>query len=63
MFIKIIAIYLSDIYILEPIYNKKEEKLEWYAGPMLEAKESLTCPYGFEHKDSFCHGISIQLKY
>ena len=48
-------IYLSDV--LEPIYDESEEKLEWYAGPILESKESPTCPSGFELRDSFCQGI------
>jgi hypothetical protein len=42
--------------LLVPIYNKNEENLEWLAGPILESKESSTCPSGFELKDSLCHG-------
>jgi hypothetical protein len=48
-------IYFSDF--LVPIYNENEEKLEWFVGPVIESKESSTCPSSFELKDSLCHGI------
>jgi len=42
---------------LVPIYNENGDKLEWFIGPLIESKESSTCPSGFEFKDSLCHGI------
>jgi hypothetical protein len=48
-------IYLFDL--LVPIYNENEEKLEWFAQPILESKETSICPSGFELKDSLCYGI------
>jgi hypothetical protein len=47
------------VWILEPIYNENEETLDWSAGIILEIKESLTCPNGYERNGSFCYGTSI----
>jgi hypothetical protein len=55
-------LYNIFIYHLVPIYNEDEEQLEWFAGPILESKDSLTCPNGFESKHSFCQGIYHYLK-